>query len=207
MKMSVNDSTPLITNEVKEERTKINCRHFLFPPIVTCYFLAFSLHFYLANQWIQYYLKKESSVNSDSGSSSGCTSNNVSDPDYATYQTVEQKTALWQLLYSLSSSVPGFFVTAILPSYSDAFGRRFLFVITSSSTLLKFIVLSLIIYYRWPLYWMLVVSGIDGLSGSVYTFYSAGFAYIADITSPGRARTLSFSAMDGLVNTCITLSV
>lgn len=191
MKMSVNDSTPLITNEVKEERTKINCRHFLFPPIVTCYFLAFSLHFYLANQWIQYYLKKESSVNSDSGSSSGCTSNNVSDPDYATYQTVEQKTALWQLLYSLSSSVPGFFVTAILPSYSDAFGRRFLFVITSSSTL----------------YWMLVVSGIDGLSGSVYTFYSAGFAYIADITSPGRARTLSFSAMDGLVNTCITLSV
>lgn len=191
MKMSVNDSTPLITNEVKEERTKINCRHFLFPPIVTCYFLSFSLHFYLANQWIQYYLKKEASVNSDSGSSSGCTSNNVSDPDYATYQTVEQKTALWQLLYSLSSSVPGFFVTAILPSYSDAFGRRFLFVITSSSTL----------------YWMLVVSGIDGLSGSVYTFYSAGFAYIADITSPGRARTLSFSAMDGLVNTCITLSV
>ncbi|XP_053398431.1 solute carrier family 46 member 3-like [Mercenaria mercenaria] len=203
--MSVSENDPLIVNNKAFKIKTINCRHFLLLPVAMLLFFGFVVQFYVISQWIQYVIKREAQLE-DAGSTSGCLLSNTSDPRYKSFQNVEKKTALWQLYYMLSSSIPAFFVTAVLPSYSDTFGRRILFIIPYSMMLLKYILCSLIIFYEWDLIWILLASSLEGISGSYFTVFSGCYSFIADLTKPGRQRTLFITCFDGIQLLSITVA-
>lgn len=194
--MSKSESTPLVNSRSIEE-TNIHYRRFLLLPIIVIMFPAYILQTYVVTQWIQHFWKTKENID-NFNSTSGCLLNNKSDPRYDSYTIVEEKTALWQLYYDLCAAVPALFATAILPSYSDTLGRRFLFVICYSTMLLNFIACTLIVYYKWDLVWLLLGSTVEGITGSYFISTAACLSYIADVTRPGRERTLAIAIFDGV---------
>lgn len=211
--MSSNEKSELLGNdEVRVQgkhsvvEPKLRCIHFVVLPVTILLFLPYGQDFYMAQQWIQHVVQKELEISSDTVSSTGCNSVNHSSPSYLAYKRVEQRTAQWTMYNSLAMSVPSFFGAALVPAYSDSFGRRYLFLISCSSCLIKLIIHGLCIYYSWSLIWVILGTGLDSLTGGVYTFLSALMSYAADITTPGRKRTFALTLVDGCMLLCVTLA-
>lgn len=202
--MSDGENKPLLG--VKEERNGLGFRYILLLAIMLCIYTPMGINFYLTTQWIQYTMRQEILLGASINSSSVCEGKNQSDPEYMKFKEVEQKTAFWQMLSSLAMSIPGLFSTLILPSYSDNIGRKFLFLIPTSAMLLKYVAYALIFYFKWNVLWLVVSSLVEGFSGSFFTLTSGTYSYIADITTPGRQRTVGVTIHDGILLISITLS-
>ncbi|XP_060574404.1 lysosomal proton-coupled steroid conjugate and bile acid symporter SLC46A3-like [Ruditapes philippinarum] len=202
--MSVNERQPLIVNTNKIVSRTFKCKHFILFPTANLLFFGYVVQFYVISQWIHNVIQKKANHQGDGGPSE-CSLSNSSDPRFISFQNVEKRTAVWQLYFMIASSLPAFFATAILPSYSDTFGRRFLFVFSYSAYLLKYILCGLTIFYEWHLIWLIVASFLEGITGSYFTVYSGCYSFIADVTEPGRQRTLVFTLFDGIQLLTLTL--
>ncbi|XP_045166197.2 solute carrier family 46 member 3-like [Mercenaria mercenaria] len=204
--MSNNEKKPLLKDKDNSNGSKFGYKYFLLLLLMIFFYSSMAINFYTISQWIQYMMRKQILQGKNINSTSVCQGTNQSDPEYAQYKQVEQKTALWQMFNSLASTVPGLIATAILPSISDNIGRKSLFIIPTTALLMKQISYALIMYYEWDIIWVVVSSLVEGSLGSIYIYFSAVYSYIADITTPGRHRTLAITIYEGSFLICFTLS-
>ena len=208
--MEDQEKTPLTGRRHDLERPKrqtIEWKYYIILPIIIVIFTGIGLEYYTSAQWIQHYVKVKMFQDTENASAiEGCKAKNHSDPDYKTYEQVQKTSANWQLYKMLVGCVPSFLLTLILPSYSDVFGRRFLFILGLTGMLIHLAIESAAIYFELELYYFISGSAINGFFGGFYSILSASYSYIADVTKGGGRRTLGFSAFDGLILVCITLS-
>ncbi|XP_074648093.1 proton-coupled folate transporter-like [Tubulanus polymorphus] len=111
---------------------------------------------------------------------------------------MQEHTAKWLQYISLAGSVLSIFVVPFLGSYSDRAGRRIAFIVPSVFTLLKFILNAFVIYFKLPVYVLVLAAGLDGFGGSIAAMFMVAFIYISDITSP-MERAIRITILEGLI--------
>ncbi|XP_052766915.1 solute carrier family 46 member 3-like [Mya arenaria] len=189
---------------VSPPATEFRKAHAMFLPVTLLLYVSVGIGYFTTQQWIQHYVKIKLGFKNDS--MPGCNASKNS-TRYKDFHEVERQTAQWSMYVTLASMVPSFFASAIVSSYSDSVGRKFLFVLFSGSTTIRLTLCSLAIYFKWDLIWIVVAIRLDGLSGSTHTSGSAAMAYLADLTSSGHHRTMALTMNDGFQMICVTLSL
>ena len=163
-------------------------------------YFAMGLHSYTVSEWTQHQVKFEYFHGKTfSANFSACESANKSDPDYITYTHVQQETSRWQIYNTIASSVPAFITAIVYPSYTDTFGRRYLFIISLIGVFLQFFIDALTILFNGSLVFIVLGAFMFGATGTTYCLLSAMFTYIADVTEKGKERTAAITIIESLL--------
>ena len=150
---------------------------------------------YIQNEWTQSIVKAEYFPNMTEHSSV-CDNDNGTEEHSEGYKQVQQVTARWQLTYSMAETVPTFFTQLVLPSYTDAYGRKFLLILSATGTWIKLTILSLTIYFEGSFWFLFASHAVSGLAGSAFGFLAAGFSMVSDLTPAGAKRTMPIVIME-----------
>lgn len=155
-------------------------------------YLAGTIQVYACNEWIQHRVKFSAFGNiSLKTNSSACF--NHTDPAYVKLTQVQQETSRWQMYNAIalkSASFPAYF----LALYTDIFGRRYLFIQTSFGNALYFFLTGLIMLFDLSFTYLITANVLYGLTG--VGLYAASYAFVADVTLPGKERTFSIFLLD-----------
>ncbi|XP_067682649.1 lysosomal proton-coupled steroid conjugate and bile acid symporter SLC46A3-like [Haliotis asinina] len=97
---------------------------------------------------------------------------------------------------TLVTSIPAIFTNLCLGAYLDYFGRRFLFITILVGRMTRDLTTVSTVVWTLDLRYFFIGYGADGLCGSSFTFYLAGYAFTADITPPAKVRTVALAVVD-----------
>ena len=205
MKFRMSVDSKISPNEDDGKETKRLSRavflKILFLSFVGCInYFAMGLHSYTVSEWTQHQVKIKYFHNRTfSANFSACESANKSDPGYITYTHVQQETSRWQIYNTIASSVPAFITAIVYPSYTDTFGRRYLFILSLTGVFLQFFVDALTIVFNGSLIYVVLGAFMFGITGTTYCLLSAMFTYIADVTEKGKQRTATITIVESLL--------
>ncbi|XP_048259392.1 solute carrier family 46 member 3-like [Haliotis rufescens] len=158
-------------------------------------FISFSP---LLSQFVRKRIAESYTNNPNESFSTGNTcSRNKSNHDNLIGIKIQQQSSDILLYLSLSGSIVSIFINLIFGSYSDFLGRKFLFFIPTLGAVLKGTMLCLVIAFRFPLGWLYLGYVLEGLTGSFSGYLLAVFAYTADVTEPGKKRTVMIALVEG----------
>ena len=180
-------------------------QHVFIVPVTLLMYTAMSIGSVVQTQWIQEYFMLSHNFKDSLGNSNSSCKADKNSTEYTDFEIIEQLTSEWTLYAVLANYIPCFFAMMVIPSYTDALGRKLFILIGTLSMTLRYIIVALSVYYNWHLIWVVVASGLDGLSGSMFTPYSVSMSYYADIT-PRNKRALVLSCNDGLTMVCLTIA-
>lgn len=162
----------------------------IFPSIFLLHF-GLGINSFVLTEWTHYKIRTEYFPNAVSVTNfSACSSTNYSDPSYVSYKSIQTETARWTLYYSLAAHIPNIFASMIVPTYMDTYGRKYLFIVAAGGMGLKLCVTSVVINFNLSLFVIVVVSVLEGMTGSNYSLLSAVFSYVADVMHDGKKRVL-----------------
>ena len=165
-------------------------RKWLVVPITIFYFGAYVTSALTLQQFVYVKLQREKFPNESFNSSIPVCNANESDPKYKLQVEVQKESAEWMTYFSLASGIPGVFADLVLGSYTDRFGRKFLFFLPCIGAFVHLVVNTVGIYTDFALYWYIPASVFDGLTGQLFGLLLVTFSYTADITKAGRQRSL-----------------
>ena len=171
-------------------------RHWLIVPICLLYFGGFLTASFTIQQFVYRKIQQDQYPNVTFNSSVPVCEVNESDPNYNLQTKVQQKSALWMLYLGLASGIPAIFSNLILGSYTDRFGRKYLFFLASAGSFTSLMINAIGIYVDLPLYGFIPSFILDGLTGSGYVIILVSFSYIADITQAGPNRTFRITIIE-----------
>ncbi|XP_071080473.1 lysosomal proton-coupled steroid conjugate and bile acid symporter SLC46A3-like [Haliotis cracherodii] len=193
------ESTPLLENKGKEDKSKLG--NLLKANVV---FLVFHLAINIRNPLITQYLYKRYSdeeFNNSTGSAnypnqkSKCYLN-VSDPSYMLQEKVQENTSNCQTILTAIGSSGAVISCMFLGAYSDFLGRRFLFIVPLVGEVLKFWLLTVVIYWNLDLRYLYIGEVFEGISGGYNGVILASYVYTADNTPPKNSRTVGIAVID-----------
>lgn len=181
---SATELDTLLGTNIKGQHYKgLTLRRSVVVPMCVCYFIALGINMYVLPQYTRSALQI-TNVNV------GACSINKSDPVYEEYTKEQQRTAVWMVYFTLSSSLPAIIGNLVWNSYSDIVGRRFAFCICVAGGFVRTAILTVVIYFKLNLAYIILGNVIDGASGSVMSLFAVLFSYVSDITRLGKQRTL-----------------
>ncbi|XP_067682415.1 lysosomal proton-coupled steroid conjugate and bile acid symporter SLC46A3-like [Haliotis asinina] len=122
---------------------------------------------------------------------------NKSNDDNPIEVKIQQHSADMLLYLSISGSITSTFVNLVIGSYSDFLGRRVLFFMPNLGAALNGAVLCLVVWFQLSLNWLFLGCVLQGLSGSFNGYLLGVFAYTADVTVPGKKRTVMIAIVEG----------
>lgn len=184
--------------DISQHEVTKSWRHAIILPSMFFECFGFMLSLFVLNEWTQNQITLKYFPNS-TGNFSTCDTPNKSDPTYIKYQKVQQESAKWQMIYSLSEMVPTLLVQLILPSYTDSYGRKFLFVVTMLGICLKTAVITLCVHFNASFWFILAGQIISGLTGSFFALLSAQFSFLADLTTGEKHRTAAIVVLEAVL--------
>ena len=210
------DEPEVVIKQIREPEAVKNAslKHLVIVPCLLTYFFAMGILWYALPEYTQNYVKQAIVKRSETGNTSSnrtfhhfnpC---NVSKsaPGYETYTEIQQTTAEWNIYFSVSSSIPMLFANLIWGSYSDILGRRFLFVLCTLGASIKVGIFIVVVRSEASLLYMVLANVIEGLTGSFTIMFVAAFSFVADITEPGRKRTIYIVVVECCLGITVTLS-
>ena len=185
-------------------------------PICTLYFFGFGILMYAIPEYIQ--SRVAETVKSDwqgdpetPGADQGgdtkfspCNSN-TSSPEYKLHTEIQQESAKWLIYVALCSYIPPLASNLILGSYSDIKGRKLVFGICMVGNTLRCVIITLVIYFKANLLFLLLGTLIDGITGSFTVYFAVLYSFVSDITKPDKTRTVAIVLFDLVLG--LTLSV
>ena len=171
-------------------------RQWLVVPICLLYFGGFLTSFFTMQQFVYRKIQQEQYPNVTFNDSIPVCNVNESDPNYILQTNVQQKSAIWMLYLGLASGIPAIFSNLVLGSYTDRFGRKYLFYLASTGSFASLAINAIGIYVDFPLYGFIPSFLLDGLTGSGYVIVLVSFSYIADITQAGPSRTFRITLIE-----------
>ena len=199
--MEAGEKEYLLTDRKLATKThKITCIRF----IIICllcflYFQPIAMLSYLVNEWIQHTLKLKYFLNKDfSGNFSSCNNQNHSS-DYETYTKVQKDSAHWVMYNSIAQQTIAFFSNLFIASYTDTYGRKFLFILTTLFLVIRTATLSVVIYMNANFLYIVGVYGLEGLSGSNFAFLNVSFSYVADVIKDTKSRVLAVVGVEAIL--------
>ena len=88
----------------------------------------------------------------------------------------------------------------------DRIGRKPLLLWNTIVMFISFVIKSVVIYYNMNLFYFMIGSGVEGISGTYYAFHLANLAILADTTTKGKDRTWIMTLYDALLGVGAFLS-
>jgi PCFT/HCP family folate transporter-like MFS transporter 1/3 len=200
-------STSEATENDSRVRTRRPWRRVVVEPIMLLYCLAQDGNGPLLEQYIYSRFKRgfpilDNVSHADTGSD--CHDINTTDPVYIATQSVQSETSRLQMFMSVSSLLT--IITALIyGAFADIKGRKPILFLPCLAAAGKFTMNSLIVYFDWPIYMVLIGQVIDGLCGGYSTFLVAVYAYLADTTTPDD-RGMRIVLADAIMAIAIAVS-
>ncbi|XP_071081205.1 lysosomal proton-coupled steroid conjugate and bile acid symporter SLC46A3-like [Haliotis cracherodii] len=191
------ESTPLLENKDKEDKSTLG--NLLKANVL---FLVFHLAINIRNPLLtQYLYKRYSDAAFDSSTGSANAPNqtcyiNKSDPGYMLQEMVQEQTSNFQTILTVIGSCGAVVSCMFLGAYSDFLGRRFLFIVPLVGEVLKFWLLTVVIYWNLDLRYLYIGEVFEGISGGYNGVILASYAYTADNTPPKNSRTIGIAVID-----------
>lgn len=111
-------------------------------------------------------------------------------------EAIQKEAALFSIYQTLVLGIPAVISNVFLGAFSDRLGRIFLFLTPASGQFISKTILLFCIYYNLDINYILIGSGIEGISGGVLAIVMASFAYIADITEKNKQRSAAIAYLE-----------
>ncbi|KAL3872665.1 hypothetical protein ACJMK2_035878 [Sinanodonta woodiana] len=163
-------------------------KHWLVGPISFLYVSAYTLAFTDFSQFIRDKIKRLEYDSIHFNDSSTCEVNKSSQ-QYRVQSEIQEKSAEWHILIPLAGNIIAIFSNLVLGSYTDRFGRKFLFYVSCLGSLFRTTMVAVFMHFNLNLIYYIIPYAIEGMTGSASTMVQAAFIYSADITSKGKERT------------------
>ncbi|KAK3587766.1 hypothetical protein CHS0354_042726 [Potamilus streckersoni] len=164
-------------------------KHWLVGPIGFLYISGFVLAFTDFSQFIHKKIQRSLYLNISAFDNLSTCDVNKSSQQYRLQTEIQEKSAEWQILIPLAGNIIAIFSNLVLGSYTDRFGRKFLFYVSCLGSLFRTTIVAVFMYFDWNLIYYIIPYAIEGITGSTSTMVQAAFIYSADITSSGKERT------------------
>jgi PCFT/HCP family folate transporter-like MFS transporter 1/3 len=81
-----------------------------------------------------------------------------------------------------------------LASFSDVYGRKSFFLAPLIGTFLKNTLCAIGIYFNFNIAYFIIFYAVEGCTGTWVSTLSMVYCYIADLTEPGKPRTIDADA-------------
>ena len=128
---------------------------------------------------------KKGMVNiSDKANISNLCEMNNTDPWYKFQEKVQAHASYFNILLTVASNIPAFFMSLFLGPYSDRVGRKYTMILPLCGTLASAVCYVVVIGFDLNINWLFVGSVLNGLGGYFTCMLMGCFAYVADITEP-----------------------
>uniref|UniRef100_A0A8D0L426 Lysosomal proton-coupled steroid conjugate and bile acid symporter SLC46A3 n=1 Tax=Sphenodon punctatus TaxID=8508 RepID=A0A8D0L426_SPHPU len=166
-------------------------------PVIFIYVFAYSLSSPLQQQYIYRRLWEETNNSSyiDGSNISHCEINQ-SNPTYIKQKDVQEKASLFAMEMDLTGSVLSLLVAFVLVANGDRHGRKISLVLPSMGALVFNAFFSVLSYFSMSLSILFVAAFVCSLFGSMATFLGGGFAFVADLCSNERQKTVRIAVLD-----------
>ena len=152
---------------------------------------------YILSEWIQNTVKMEYFPNQTFAENvSSCENQNHSSADYKMYTRVQQESAHWIMYYNIAQRVTAFISNLIWPTYTDSYGRKFLFIMTTAFLTIRTGLLSFIIRTSQSFVYIIVWFGFEGFFGTSFALINVSFLFVADEFEDKNARVLAVVAVE-----------
>ncbi|XP_067681962.1 proton-coupled folate transporter-like [Haliotis asinina] len=162
--------------------------------------LSISLHFFnyaICFPVITFYVVNVVSEENHYNLSASHPCSNVNATHHKEEMELQQKVTEIMTPNPFISFFPGLIPTLLLGPLLDRLGRKIGFLIPMIGTLVKQIIYLVVLCKKLPVRIMFIGNGIEGLTGGFATMLMASFVMVADLTLPGRDRTLRISIAEG----------
>ena len=111
-----------------------------------------------------------------------------------------QKSASHLLSYvNIPGQLLGIVTSMILGPLSDSIGRRFIFYLVGTGVVLQGLVSLVVVVLNLDLHIFIIGGALSGVCGGFAATLGACFAYGADISVPGRSRSIRFALIEAMV--------
>lgn len=176
-------------------------------PALAFVVLGIQMHTYAVNEWTQNEIRTENFPNTSFVRNfSACNESKHSSTAYTNYKKVQQESAEWIAFYNLALHAPALLSCLILPCYTDALGRRFLFILSSVGLITRCGLTCMVIYAHQSFLYVIGIYALDGILGSSYALYTVSYCYVADITHNNNQRVLAIVFIQFVVMATTVLS-
>ena len=191
-----NDNKTQISNTMNTRR-----RFLVICVVDALFFQTITLLGYLVNEWIQRTLKQEYFPEGDfpDKNFSVCANFSETNPEYKLYAEVQKESAHWVMYNNIAQQTTSCVSNIILSCYTDSYGRKFMFILSTLSVVIHTGIMCIIIYTKQNFVYMVVSFAIEGVLGSCFAFITASFLYVADIYPDKKARVLAVTFVEAIL--------
>ena len=99
--------------------------------------------------------------------------------------------------------VPGqvmsLFTSLVLGSLSDTLGRKFIFYSVGTGVTVQGILSFVLVWFSLDMHLFVISGVVSGMFGGFASILAAGFAFAADVSSPGKSRSVRLSLIEAMI--------
>lgn len=199
MSDTINETTPLIKDDrdnIPKSRGAVlaSRRWITVEPIIMAVALGYGILMVVQSQYVHHYF---TNIYGGNVSYSQCLPN-ISDSQLRVNEEIQAETTLWSIYMTVCVSIGSIPVGFVLGSYSDQIGRKIPLGISVSGMFLCSLSSFLTILFELPLWYLLLGTGILGLSGGFMLMVSVCMSYAADVTDENN-RMIHIIVLDVLL--------
>ncbi|OWF47005.1 solute carrier family 46 member 3-like [Mizuhopecten yessoensis] len=184
-------------SDVPGDKNKMDLKSLVVLPIIFLYMFSFITAFANVSQYGYYSIGKSmypNQSNWDNVSSNQCEANQSQ--LYKEQTRVQEATSLFNIYLSLAGGIPAIFANLIFGTFSDKFGRKFLFILPAIGSFLRCVIVLIVMYLEADVYFLLIAFFIEGTLGYFLGIAQAGYAYMADITAANDKRSFAITLVE-----------
>ena len=135
------------------------------------------------------------------GSSSFCVSADDLEKHGKSVKRVQESSSHLVSYVSLPGQVMCIVVAMIFGPLSDTLGRKFIFFSVGTGVVVEGMFVLCVVVYDLNVYLLIVSGFISGAFGGFASLLAASFAYAADVSTPGRCRSVRISLIGSMIFT------
>ncbi|XP_033117992.1 proton-coupled folate transporter-like [Anneissia japonica] len=168
----------------RDDTQPVQYRMVTVEPVLLLVMLAMGILLTLRTQYTKHRVSESYNETSSVGllKENGTCLLNESDHDCEIESQIQSDTSLLVMYMSVAECLPPLFVSMIVGSWSEVYGRKFAMLIPSVTFVVVCGLYLAVVYMELSVYFLIGVNLIQGLGGDVILFNAACFAYMADIT-------------------------
>lgn len=161
----------------------------------------------ITTQYVVHFFQREMFPNSTLSTSNASACNvNKSTEDYYERTAVQKAASEYNIYKTLVEGIPSLIISGVLGGLGDKYGRSQMLIYSMSMSTLSGCIYSVIVYFEVDVHYLLVASAVYSLGGGLFGILSICFAYISDVTSPGKLRTLMITLLEASVGIGLAVS-